>query len=87
MKDTNDQMEPLDSEELVGEARVLARENAETIRHNILHLARLCCEKSIQERLNKECNQKNNEISTFHDTFEGMQKLWKYKLTTPLEEV
>ena len=80
-------MEPLDSDELTGEARIIARENAESIRDNILKLTRLCNEKHILDRLNKECNSRNNEINQFHDTFEKMQELWQIKLTTPLEEV
>lgn len=80
-------MEPLDSEELVGEARRNARRNAEAIRENILKLTRLCGEKAIQDKLSKETNPRNNEINQFLETFNQMQELWQIKLTTPLEEV
>jgi len=81
-------MEPLDSEDLQGEARRNARRNAESIRHNILKLVRSLADKSVRDRLVKEFYfSKQNEISGFTEVFKQMQALWQIKLTTPLEEV
>ena len=81
-------MEPLDSDQFQPEQRREARQNAEAIRDQILKLVRIFSKDDMRYKLQKEFGTpRTNEILQFLEVFVELKKLWKIKLSTPLEEV
>jgi len=81
-------MEPLDSDQFQPEARREARQNAEAIKDQILKLIRIFSRDEMRAKLQKEFGTpRTNEILQFLEVFAELKKLWRIKLSTPLEEV